>query len=221
MESARQPSLRPLRPGILLAVVLAVCAPPAQADFWYEHYDAAKKALASGEWAEAIAELEEALERRGDSGAKVRTYGMNFDAYFPHLKLGIAYYRMGQHEAALQAFETEEVLGAIQRSQEARAELENYRSLAKKALDDAVAEEQQRIRQILADSLKQAGELEARGQLAEAINVLATLLADPERAARIGATVALGNSGRPEAIGLLRFKAEIGDDEPTSPIEMP
>ena len=189
MQSARHPSPLPLRLGIVFVTLLVVWAPSVRADRWYQHYDAAKKALASGEWAEAITQLEEALKRRGDSGAKVRTYGMNFDAYFPHLKLGIAYYRMGQHEAALQAFQTEEVLGAIQRSQEARAELENYRSLARKALDDVAAEEQQRIRQILADSLKQAGELEAQGQLKEAINVLGQGMSvapdDPEAVARL------------------------------------
>ncbi len=189
MESARQPSPKSLRLGIFLLALLVIHAPPVRADFWYEHYDAAKKALNSGEWAEAIEQLEQALERRGDSGAKVRTYGMNFEAYFPHLKLGIAYYRMGQIEAALRAFETEEVLAAIKRSESAWAELENYRSLARQALEDAAVEEQERIREILADSLREAGELEARGLLAEAIGVLGRGMSvapeDPEALARL------------------------------------
>ncbi len=130
MESARQhcpPSLSLLL-GLLLPVLTVT---PVHADFWYRHYDQAKKALKAGEWAEAIEQLEQALERRGDSGVKVRTYGVNFEEYFPHLKLGIAYYHMGQLAAALQAFETEEVLGAIARSRTASLELENYRSLAR------------------------------------------------------------------------------------------
>lgn len=47
----------------------------------------------------------------------------------------------------------------------------------------------------------------------EAIEVIAEVLADPERAARLGAARALGDSGRFEAIPLLRFKARIGDAE--------
>ena len=48
----------------------------------------------------------------------------------------------------------------------------------------------------------------------EALAVLAELLADPERAARAGAAQGLGDSGRPDATALLRYKAVIGDDEP-------
>ena len=44
--------------------------------------------------------------------------------------------------------------------------------------------------------------------------VLAQLLADPERAARAAAAQGLGDSGRPDAIPLLRYKALVGDDEP-------
>ena len=65
-----------------------------------------------------------------------------------------------------------------------------------------------------------AADLRARCGLAfaelahpDAINRLAVLLADPLRNARAGAAHALGNSGRLEAIGLLRYKAMIGDEE--------
>ncbi len=44
--------------------------------------------------------------------------------------------------------------------------------------------------------------------------LLADLLADPEKAARQGAAQALGASGAPAAIPLLRFKARAGDPEP-------
>ncbi len=171
MESARQS--RPPSLSLLLSLFLsALTVTPAHADFWYKHYDQAEKALAAGEWAEAIEQLEMALERKGDSGAKVRTYGVNFTPYFPHLKLGIAYYQMGQIEAALQAFQTEEVLAAIDRSDRARAELESYRSLARKALEVAADEEQERIREILAGSLREARDFATRGMLDEAISAL-------------------------------------------------
>ena len=48
---------------------------------------------------------------------------------------------------------------------------------------------------------------------ADALDVLAELLADPERAARAGAAQALGDTGRPDATALLRFKVRIGDEE--------
>ncbi len=172
MESARQPIAPPLRPILFLLALAVICAPPAGADYWYKHYDEAEKALEAGKWTEAIEQLQEALERKGDSGAKVKTYGMNFRPYFPHLKLGIAYYQLDQFEVALQAFETEEALGAIERSASAKSQLESYRALARRALEDVAAQEQERIREILAASLQQAAELEAEGRLDEAISVL-------------------------------------------------
>ncbi len=48
----------------------------------------------------------------------------------------------------------------------------------------------------------------------EAIDVLAELLADPERGARLGAARALGDAGRYEAGPLLRFKLLAGDEAP-------
>ncbi len=48
----------------------------------------------------------------------------------------------------------------------------------------------------------------------DALDVLADLLADPQRAARAGAAQALGDTGRPDASALLRYKIRIGDTEP-------
>jgi hypothetical protein len=48
----------------------------------------------------------------------------------------------------------------------------------------------------------------------DALEVLAELLADPERMARAAAAQGLGDSDRPDATALLRYKALIGDDEP-------
>ena len=103
----------------MVVILITVAAPVAWADYWYEHYDRAKTALDNGNWERAIEELQQALERKGDSGARVRSYGMKVIAYFPYLKLGIAYYHLGQPEAALQAFQTEEQLGAIAASESA------------------------------------------------------------------------------------------------------
>lgn len=48
----------------------------------------------------------------------------------------------------------------------------------------------------------------------DSLDVLADLLADRERMARAAAAQALGDTGRPDASALLRFKARTGDSEP-------
>lgn len=48
----------------------------------------------------------------------------------------------------------------------------------------------------------------------DALSLLAELLADPERGARVGAVRALGTTGQDGAGPLLRFKALIGDEDP-------
>jgi HEAT repeat protein len=49
---------------------------------------------------------------------------------------------------------------------------------------------------------------------ADALDVLADLLADGERVARVAAARGLGGAGRPDASALLRYKLLVGDDEP-------
>jgi len=118
-----------------LAVVVGLAvAGPVAADQWYEHYARAEQALIEGDHATAIAELNQALERRGDSGARVRTYGMRVVDYFPYLRLGIAYFAAGEYEAALRSFDTEEQLGAVQSSEAAYAELSRFRRRASSAI---------------------------------------------------------------------------------------
>jgi hypothetical protein len=109
---------------LLMGALMLLLANPATADPWYEHYASAEEALGDQEWTLAVQEINEALGKKGDSGARVRSYGMNVTSYFPYLKLGIAYYQLGQLDAALQAFETEARLGAIAQSETASAELE-------------------------------------------------------------------------------------------------
>jgi tetratricopeptide (TPR) repeat protein len=101
--------------------------------------------------------------------------------YFPYLKLGIAYYHLGQIEAALQAFQTEEQLGAIQDSSPDLAELERFRGLALQARAAAAEAEEERIAQIVRESVRDAEILERQGRLPEAMEALGEGLAvDPE-----------------------------------------
>lgn len=170
-------SLRDRKLLLLVCASLFLISQPAAADSWYEHYLKAEQALEDEDWMLAIEEINEALEKKGDSGARVRSYGMNVISYFPYFKLGVAYYHLDQFDAALQAFETEARLGAIESSDVASAELVRYRQLVRRAQQAAAAAEGQRIRQIVADSLGRARELEEKGLLEEAMVALDQALA--------------------------------------------
>lgn len=173
---------RAARTAIILLVVLTVCL-PAMADLWYEHYARAEKALDEKKWTVAIKELNDAIERKADSGARVRSYGMKVISYFPYLKLGIAYYELGQYDAALQAFETEEKIGEVRQSQSDLAELQRIRSLVETARADQVKNQQERVKAIVQQGLADAKSLEGRDMLDEAMSALGRVLAvDPDNA---------------------------------------
>ncbi len=195
------------------AMVLMTC--PASGDYWYEHYSRAETALENQDWPLAVQEINEALKRKGDSGARVRSYGMKFTPYFPYLKLGIAYYHLDQFDAAIQAFETEERLGAISQSEPATTELEHFRGLAQEARLTAAAEEQQRIRRIVQQSLDDARDLESQGRVDEAIAALDRALAvAPDDADAVAAMSRLRErvAERERAQGQSQRAAELIDD---------
>ncbi|MGB5658369.1 MAG: AAA family ATPase [Thermoanaerobaculia bacterium] len=170
---------------------------PLFADLWYQHYQKAEEALKAERWDEAVVELNQAIQRRGDSGARVRTYGMRTTDYFPYLKLGIAYLALGQEEAALQAFDTEERLGAIEGSENAFQELESLRERAAQMLESRRAEDQDRIQQILAESLREARELQAEARVGEAMTALGRgLSVAPEDPEATGLMAALQGEAR-------------------------
>ena len=172
---------------LLLPLVLAA-AGPAFGDFWYEYYAEAEKALKAKDWTGAIEQLTLAIGKKGTPAARARSSGMRTVPYFPYLKLGIAYYELGQLDTALQAFETEEKLGAITEDiKEARGpyrELQDYRGRAGQAQQASAAataaEETERIRK----SVQQAQAFEENGQLDEAIEALAEGLAASSPEAR-------------------------------------
>jgi tetratricopeptide (TPR) repeat protein len=162
---------------ISIALLVLAGASPARADQWYEHYARAEKALTDGDHTTAIAELNLALERRGDSGARVRTYGMRVVDYFPYLKLGIAYFAAGEFEAALRAFDTEEQLGAVADSEPASGELERFRRRANEALERRRADQQRAVNTLVADNLAEAREHQSGARLEEALAAVDRALA--------------------------------------------
>ena len=178
------------RTAAALFLGLLLAAGPLRADLWYVHYENAERALADKKWRRAVSELRQALERKGDSGSRVRSYGMKVVDYFPYLKLGIAYHHLGEESAALEAFDTEERLGVVQKVPAARRELERYRQLAEAQRQAGAApaapspeETRRRTEEIVRDSLAEARRLEGQGRLQEAMNALAPgLAADPAHA---------------------------------------
>ena len=173
---------------LLTGLVIALITSPAAADPWYEHYANAERALEQQEWTVAVQQLNAALEKKGDSGARARSYGMNVVEYFPYFGLGVAYYHLGQFDAALQAFETEARLGAIAESESANAELAEFRALAEEARLAQMAEREKRIQEIVAGSLAESARLEGEGQIEAAIAEVDKVLAvAPEDAGALAA----------------------------------
>lgn len=147
-----------------------------RADRWYVHYENAERALQEERWEAAVAELQQALERKGDSGFRVRSYGMKVIDYFPYLQLGIAYHQLGQEPAALAAFDTEERLGVVHKSPAALAELARYRQLARAAQRQPPPAPSRPV-EIARDSVEEAKRLESEGKIQEAMEALAPALA--------------------------------------------
>jgi hypothetical protein len=173
---------------LLAAAAIVLIAGPAAADPWYEHYANAQQALEQEDWTVAVQQLNAALEKKGDSGARARSYGMNVVEYFPYFRLGVAYYHLGQFDAALQAFETEARLGAIAESESANAELADFRTRAGEARVAQAADQARRIQEIVSDSLAESARLEGEGQIDAAIAAVDKALAvAPEDAGALAA----------------------------------
>jgi tetratricopeptide (TPR) repeat protein len=147
------------------------------ADRWYEHYERASDAEKAGEWETVIEEIISALEKKADSSARARTYGMNFTSYFPYYKLGVAYFELGQLDAALQALETEEHWGEIEQSERDHDELIRIRSLIEEARKEAADEERRRIDSIVDERLADAARFETREDLDAAMRAVGEALA--------------------------------------------
>lgn len=165
--------------GILVfAFLLAALA---GAETWFESYEKAEQALSEEKWSEAVRHLNRALEQRSSSGANARTYGMRFIDYFPYLKLGVAYFHLGQPDAALQAFETEEGQAEIGRSAAALAVLTDYRSRIVGLAARAETERSARAPEIVRESLQAALSFERQGRFEDALAAIGRALAvDPE-----------------------------------------
>jgi tetratricopeptide (TPR) repeat protein len=169
------------RTSVLLAALLLLLAAPVFAiKEWYDYYSDAKTQVSRGRCQDALANLQEAVRLRAASGMKLRTYGMDFEDYFPYYHQGYCYARTGDPVSAIRMFNEEEKQGAIKGNKPLYAELQRQRDLAQTRVADQTAarekqeqvkraaDEVERLRREGAD-LRQAGRSEdALARLAEA-----------------------------------------------------
>lgn len=87
-----------LIPAFLFVALFAV---PAQAQRWYDHYDAGIKAVESGDWNTVIQKMSAAINGNAKEDNRARTYGMNTVNYHPYYYRGAAYMQTGQYEEAI------------------------------------------------------------------------------------------------------------------------
>lgn len=87
-----------------LALALALAAglvAPAAAD-WKREYNLGLKAIEAGDWAEAEARFRQALREDGKPAERKQFEGVRFAAYVPHYYAGLAAYRQGACDRALE-----------------------------------------------------------------------------------------------------------------------
>jgi hypothetical protein len=73
---------------------------------WWNYYERGLS-YADGEfWDDAIADLQQAVQQRGEDQRRARTYGLHFIDYFPHRELGIVYYHLQRYPDAIHELET-------------------------------------------------------------------------------------------------------------------
>ena len=87
--------------GALLLGLLLFAA-QARTQEWYEFYDQGLEAINAERWGDAVRELGRAIALREEPGANVKTYGLQFIDYFPYTYRGMAQYRSGNYDAALE-----------------------------------------------------------------------------------------------------------------------
>jgi hypothetical protein len=182
MRQKRQASRLVLR-GRSVAVLalflsLALSSPrTVLAAIWYESYRNAEEALRAENWNEAVNFLNQAIAEKSVSSSRARTYGLNFMSYFPYLKLGTAYFQLGQYDAAAQALDTEERFGEIKKSAADNNALIELRAKIKEAKESGAAVERARIQQVVTENLSEAARLEQEGKLDAAMIAVGKALA--------------------------------------------
>ena len=113
----------------LLAAVAVTAISPSFADEWYEHYQRGIGYTENGDGPKALTEIGQALAKRPEPGLRVRTQGISYVDYLPHLYLAIAAHLAGDPEQARRHLARSEAAGVAARSDSGRQLLDAYRIL--------------------------------------------------------------------------------------------
>jgi tetratricopeptide (TPR) repeat protein len=121
-----------------LMLILAV-APQGDDQPWYTHYERGVALVEAGDGAAATTELEQALAARPEPALRMRTYGLRYVDYLPHLYLAIALHMNGETERAQQELAAADAAGVAAQSEVGGQLLDAYALLLGGAV--AVVEE--------------------------------------------------------------------------------
>ncbi|HUF14014.1 MAG TPA: caspase family protein [Longimicrobiales bacterium] len=159
-------------------LVLSIASGPS-AELWYVHYDRATKAIERSQWHLAIAEVEQAIEKKDDSSVRARTYGMRFIAYMPYYYAGVAHYNLGDLENARRFLELEQRQGEIQRSDRLHSQLQVLLAAAAgpSTTASAVAAAETELRERLAERMQRGIDRFENGDFEAALAEFGAVLA--------------------------------------------
>ena len=134
--------------------------------------------MRGGRYPDALVKLRRAQAIKPRSALQEQTYGLDFVDYLPYYQQGVCLARMGEHAAAVEAFNAEEKQGAIRGKAPLYAELMKLRSeAALKARELAEEEESRRKARVALEQVRrlrsEGEELYRAGNLAEALVRLA------------------------------------------------
>lgn len=106
-----------MRKTLLCVLILLFCAIQVTAEeFWYESYEAGKKAVAVQQWGVAEQKLSDAIRKGPKQGRRVLAYGQNWVVYIPDYYLGVVYYNEGKLQQSLDQFKRVQSAGLVTQS---------------------------------------------------------------------------------------------------------
>lgn len=92
------------KPKILLFIIiflLGMCFRADAYERWWNYYAKGIDHAKDGRWAQAAEAFKMALNQDSLDRRRARTYGMHFIEYYPHRKLGIAYFNLKNYDKAI------------------------------------------------------------------------------------------------------------------------
>jgi hypothetical protein len=103
-----------IRARVFLAIGLVAAAAAAHADY-KDDYKKGVEAIEKGKWDEGARLMRAALGSQAAEGESIKLYGMRFVPYLPQYYLGLALYKSGDCQGAVQAWKNSEGQGAVKK----------------------------------------------------------------------------------------------------------